>query len=194
MARDGSIPPGIAALGLLARTSDTLAGIGGRLSDWPGAGWSRTTAHKHLPSLERQGFIRRTTRGNVRSLDHYEVTPAGEKHLREWLRSAAEPVQRDAALGRIRLCQNLEDVWGVIEAIRAEEEMSEQAYLEAHARSVAIRRARERTPGRADDLYSSLRDIGLAGEAALWDQTTKRLQHTREELELLFEEHRGGLR
>lgn len=183
----GDLTPRVATLGLVARSADTMGGVSARLSEWHGVRWPRSAAHKHLPVLEKTGLIRRIANGNVTSFDRYEVTPAGERYLHRWLRATARaPEQRDTALGKIMLCRSQEDIEGVIEAMRVEEAMYEQAYLEAHARSAAARRARLRAPTQSDDLRARLRDIGIAGEAALWDHLTKRLRHAREELEGLL--------
>lgn len=80
----------------------------------------------------------------------------------------------------------------MIEAIEAEEAMYEKALRDAYARGMEARQTRRRAgrvgPG---DLQERLRDIGIATEAALWDQTAKRLHHARRELETLRTELQG---
>lgn len=196
MAEHGGLTASIATLAVFAQSSCTLADAATELAKWPGAHWPRPTAHKHVPVLARKGLLRMVARGITTSLDRYEITPLGEGYRRAWLQSHAvgPPKQRDTALGKVRLCKSLEEVSSAIDAIRAEEEMYERAYLETHARRVAARRARRRQPERPDDLGERLDEIGTVGEAALWDGAKKRLERTREELEGLLNEFSGELR
>lgn len=184
----------MATLAVFARSSTTLAGAQNELSAWPGAHWPRNTAHKHVPALVRKGLLRRTSEGNVTALDWFAITPEGDDQRLGWLRSHAmgpAAVERDTALGKIELCMSLADVSVVIEALQAEQAMYERAFGEAHGRSAAARRARVRDPGRPYGLRSRLRDIGIAMEAALWDETAKRLHLARRELETMRGELQG---
>lgn len=195
MSEHGGLTANVAMLGLLDEAADTIAGVGVRLSErFPGAHWPRPTAHKHLETLVKQGFVRRVSCGKVRSLDRYEITPAGEAYVRDWLRVATvgPPVQRDTALGRIALCRTPQQLSDAIDAIRAEESMYEQAYLDLQSRSIAATRARLRVGGSPGDLRAKLDRIAVVEEAKLWDLTSKRLRNAREELEALLDETRSG--
>lgn len=179
---------GMATLAVFARSPMTLAGAQGELSAWPGARWPRNAAHKHVPALVGKGLLRRTSEGNVTALDWFEITPEGHDQRVQWLRSHAigpAAVERDTALGKIELCMSLADVALVIEGLQVEQAMYERAYGEAHGRSAAERVARARDPDRPYDLRSRLRDIGIVMEAALWDETAKRLHLARRELETM---------
>jgi len=194
VSEDWGLTASLATLAVFARSSNTLAGAQTELSEWPGARWPRNTAHKHVPALVRKHWLRRIAIGNVTSLDWYEITAEGDEHRLGWLRSHAmgpAAVERDTALGKIELCMSLADVSVVIDAIEAEEAMYERAFGEAHGRSIAARRARVRDPARSGDLRSRLRDIGIVMEAALWDETAKRLHLARRELETLRGELQG---
>lgn len=188
------LTPGMATLAVFARSSTTLAGAQSELSAWPGARWPRNTAHKHVPALVGKGLLRRVQEGNVTALDWFEITPEGDEQRLGWLRSHAmgpAALERDTAVGKIELCLSLADVSVVIEALRAEQAMYERAFGEAHGRSIAARRARARDRDRPYELRSRLRDIGIVMEAALWDETAKRLHLARRELETMRGELQG---
>lgn len=195
MAENGGLTPSMATLAVFARASNTLAGAQAELSAWPGGRWHRNTAHKHVPALVEKGHLRLVGLGKVDSLNRYEITEEGEAHRRSRLyASAAGPaaVERERALAKLELCKTPADVLVVIDSYKAEEELFERAYAEAHARGVRARRARMRSTKPADDLslplQAGLRDIGIRGEARLWSEMADRLRWMRRETETLLAE------
>ena len=75
------LPGSMAVLGIvIEQPNDTVSHIGQCLGQrFTRARFARSTTHSSLPRLARSGRVRRThlERGNDRSMDRYEATPAG---------------------------------------------------------------------------------------------------------------------
>ena len=105
----GDLTPRMMVLGLVIQQQDTVAGVGRRLADqFASARFSRSSAHKNLPSLAEKGYVRLVARApeGEASLDRYEATPKGVELLRSWLRGAGlPPAIRDALQCKMELVE-----------------------------------------------------------------------------------------
>lgn len=185
LSRRGDQSASMAILGLVIKQPDTAAGVGARLIDeFPSARWSRSIAHNDLTSLAKRGSVRRVGEGAKRSLDLYEATPAGEDEFGEWLHAslAIPPALRDAMRVKLALCAD-DDLPGLIEVIREQEEACLVAAEAALVRLNRARRSGRFDPADGADLRSRIQSAMMTDEVTLWGDRSRRLQRFRHDLE-----------
>jgi DNA-binding PadR family transcriptional regulator len=194
MSSSADVTPRMMVLGLVIQQPDTVAGVGRRLAEqFASARFSRGSAHKNLPSLAEEGYVRLVSRGAEPPLDRYEATPEGISHLRGWLRRPQlPPVMRDALQGKLEFAA-LEDLAALVRVVREEEHAYTAACHVAHGRLLSEQRSRRRArPDEPVDWRVRLRGIQSKDEATLWTLMSQRLERLRGELEELSGEVSSG--
>jgi DNA-binding PadR family transcriptional regulator len=178
-------------LGLVIQQGDTVAGVDRRLADqFASARFSRGSAHKNLPSLAEQGYVRLVERGSEPPLDRYEVTPDGEELYQSWFcHTELPPAIRDALQCKLELLKR-EDLAALLQVVCGEEEACTTAFNIAHARVLQEQRSR-RARGKSADWRIRLSGIQSKDRANLWGLMSQRLEHLRMELEDLLEDMSG---
>lgn len=196
--RIGEMSASMAVLCLLVESPDTTASLGVRLvKQFPDARWSRSAAHNNMESLAKQGFISLVKKGppGRSSLDSYEATHEGVTQARRWIRESAviPPVLRDSLQAKLEFSREEEDLLGLLETVREEEDAYARRYAEAHRGDVRARQARRRlrARGKRASLVDLMRDVKLSDEAAVWGLMVKRLERLRENLEDALDELQG---
>ncbi len=193
--RPGEMSASMAVLCLLVDRPDTTSSLGIRLAkQFPDARWSRNVAHNNMDSLAKQGLIRLVKKGpaGTSSLDSYEATSDGVVQVRTWIRESAvvPPVLRDSLQGKLAFSREEQDVLGLLETVREEEDAFASRYAEAHREDVKARHARRRLRARGIQagLADRVRDVKVSDEAAWWGLMMKRLERLREKLETVLDE------
>jgi len=196
--RTGEMSASMAVLCLLVERPDTVASLGVRLAQqFPDARWRRNAAHNNMSSLVNQGLVslvKKAPSGQPTSMDSYRATDAGVAEVRTWLRESAvvPPVLRDVLQAKLEFAHEEEDLLGLIQTVREEEDACAKRYADAHMNDMRVQqeRRRLRSRGRRPSFHDGVRDVKLADEAALWGMMSKRLVKLRENLEDLLEEIR----
>jgi hypothetical protein len=196
--RTNEMTASMAVLCLLVDHPDTVASLAVRLSQqFPDARWGRNAAHNNISSLVKQGLARRVREarpGQPSSMDGYDATDAGIDEVRGWVREFAvvPPVLRDVLQAKLEFSRAEEDLLGLIETVREEEDACARRYADAHRHDIRAQQARrrQRARGRRPSLAERLRDVKLTDEATLWGLMAKRLATLREDLEDLLDEIR----
>lgn len=196
--RTGEMSASMAVLCLVVEQTDTVAGVGVRLArQFPDAWWSRSAVHNNIPSLAKQGLVCLAKKGppGKASLDTYRATSEGVAQVRRWVRESAvvPPVLRDSLQGKLEFSDEEEDVLGLIETVREEEDACTRKYADAHTSDMRARQARlrRRSRGRQASLKDMMGDVKLADEAAVWGLMVNRLKLLRENLEDVLEQLEG---
>ncbi|HXB63627.1 MAG TPA: hypothetical protein VNV42_02010 [Solirubrobacteraceae bacterium] len=196
--KTGEMSASMAVLCLLVEQPDTVASLSVRLAQqFPDARWQRNAAHNNMSSLVNQGLVRlakKAPSGKPTSLDSYRATDAGVAEARTWLRESAvvPPVLRDVLQAKLEFSREQEDLLGLIETVREEEDACAKRYAHAHMSDMRAQqeRRRSRSRGQRPSFQDGVCDVKLADEAALWGMMSKRLVKLRENLEDLLEEVR----
>jgi DNA-binding PadR family transcriptional regulator len=157
----GNPTPQMMVLGLVIQQSDTVAGVARRLNDqFNVARFPVGSAYDNLPSLAKKGHVRLIAKGppDEPTRDRYEATPKGIEHLRDWLLSTElPPLIRDALQCKLEFVGH-EDVAGLLQLVREQEEAYTAAYDFARARVLREQRAR-RANSQPVDARARLRSI-----------------------------------
>lgn len=181
-------------LGLVVQEADTVSGVARRLADrFEVARFPNGSAYDNLPSLARKGYVRLISKGppDEPTQDRYAATPKGAEHFRGWLRSTElPPMIRDALQFKLEFVED-EDIAGLLQLVRAQEEIYTAAYDFARARVLREQRSR-RAKNKPVDAQARLQSIQYKDEATLWGLMSKRLEHLGEELEKLLEDIASG--
>jgi DNA-binding PadR family transcriptional regulator len=187
----GDITPRMMVLGLVIQQSDSIAGVGRRLADqFASARFPRGAAHKNLPSLAIQGYVRLVDSGapGGSTLDRYEATEEGVEHFRAWLRRTEfPPAIRDALQGKLEFLER-EDLAALVRIVNDEGEAYAAAFNLAQANVLQEQSVRRRTREAPVDWRVRLRGIRNRDEATLWGLMSQRLERLREDLEELMGE------
>lgn len=142
------------------------------------------TAKKAAKALRENGLVRfvegrpglRVSAGRAQTI--YELTPAGERRFREWMRApVSTPPVREELDAKIALCQS-EDLPGLIETIRS----GELACL-TWRQSLNYRLQSRRAKIDRHDRRARMSMIVSSSEEAWWDWRIKWLQCVRMYLE-----------
>jgi DNA-binding PadR family transcriptional regulator len=184
----GDPSPRMMVLGLVIQQDDTVAGVDRRLADqFASARFSRGSAHKNLPSLAEQGYVRLVERGNEPPLDRYEGTPEGIELFQSWFcHTELPPSIRDALQCKLEFLKR-EDLAALLQIVCKEEEACTNAFDIAHAHVLQEQRSR-RARGKSADWRVRLRSIQSKDKANLWGLMSQRLEHLRTELEALLDD------
>jgi DNA-binding PadR family transcriptional regulator len=182
------LTPRMMVLGLVIQQTDTVAGVARRLADqFASARFPPSSAYNGLPALAAQGHVRLVEEGAESSLNVYEGTSKGIKHLRRWLRSTSlPPTVRDALQGKLEFIER-EDLVGLIGIVREEEKAHTSACNIAQAQVLQEQRSRL-VKRKSWDWRTRLRHIQRKDEVMLWSLMSLRLERLRNELEELSEE------
>jgi DNA-binding PadR family transcriptional regulator len=177
-------------LGLVIQQSDTVSGVARRLADrFDVARFPNGSAYDNLPSLAKKGYVRLIAKGppDEPTRDRYEATPDGVEHFRGWLQNTElPPMIRDALQCKLEFVGR-EDVVGLLQLVREQEEIYTAAYDAARARVLREQRSR-RAKNKPVDTRVRLRRIQHKDEATLWGLMSKRLERLGEDLEELLED------
>ncbi|HEY3828240.1 MAG TPA: PadR family transcriptional regulator [Solirubrobacteraceae bacterium] len=186
----GNPTPQMMVLGLVIQESDTVSGVARRLVDkfnvarFPGG-----SAYDNLPSLAKKGYVQLIAKGppDEPTRDRYAATPKGIEHFRGWLQNTElPPIIRDALQCKLEFVGH-DDVAGLCQLVREQEEIYTAAYDAARARVLREQRSR-RAKNKPVDTQARLRTIQRKDEANLWGMMSKRLERLGEELEELLKD------
>jgi DNA-binding PadR family transcriptional regulator len=182
-------------LGLVIQQTDTVSGVARRLADrFQVARFPNGSAYDNLPSLARKGHVRLIAKGppDEPTQDRYAATPKGVEHFRGWLQNTElPPMIRDALQCKLEFVVEHEDVAGLLQLVREQEEIYTAAYDFARARVLREQRSR-RAKNKPVDTRARLQRIQHKDEATLWGLMSKRLERLGEELEELLEDLASG--
>jgi hypothetical protein len=195
--------PQMMVLGLVAEEAGTVADVQRRLSGiFRSAAFPPNSAHSSLPTLVKKGYVRLIDHSGESSGDPYEVrlvgegsddyrvyevTRAGLKHIREWVRSSPPPpAMREAIHGKIEFA-TLDELAEVMVMVRAEARECQLVSDEAHERMLSEQRnrvvRRKERRGWAETLDDELSDAHLADITLMWDDIAARRRKLGERLE-----------
>jgi DNA-binding PadR family transcriptional regulator len=190
----GNPTPQMMVLGLVIQQPDTVSSVARRLSDrFKVARFPDASAYDNMPSLAKKGYVRLVAKGppDEPTLDRYAATPEGVEYFRGWLQSTElPPMIRDALQFKLEFVAD-EDIAGLLELVRVQEEIYTAAYDFARARVLREQRSR-RAKSKPVDARARLQSIQYKDEATLWGMMSKRLEHLGEELEKLLEDIASG--
>jgi DNA-binding PadR family transcriptional regulator len=191
MRRIGDMTPQMMVLGVVAERSGTVSDVQRRLSDlFSSADFPKNSAHGGLPSLADKGYVRLVEQGaDGPTGDLYEITKAGGKHLREWVRSSPpHPAMREPILAKVEFA-TLDELAEVIIMVRADVRACQLASDEAHERMLAEQRsrvvARGERKGWAQELDDELSAVHLADVTLMWDDIAERRRKLGDRLEAI---------
>jgi DNA-binding PadR family transcriptional regulator len=180
----GDLTASMAILGLLIQQPDTPSRIRTRLAcEFPHGRWSRSIAYNDVPSLARQGLIRRIREGEKRSEDIYEVTPDGRAALREWVGDAAKapPPVRDAMLLWLEHSDESE-LPEILQVVHEVEEAARAEFEAAQTRLNTERALGNLGPADGSDWHGRMRDAVLSELVLMCGERARRLKRLRQKL------------
>jgi DNA-binding PadR family transcriptional regulator len=190
----GNPTPQMMVLGLVIQQPDTVSGVARRLADrFEVARFPNGSAYDNIPSLAKKGFVRLIAKGppDEPTQDRYAATPEGVEHFRRWLQSnELPPMIRDALQCKLEFVED-EDIAGLLQLVRVQEEIYTAAYDFARGRVLREQRSR-RAKNKPVDARARLQSIQRKDEATLWGMMSKRLEHLGDELEELLQDLASG--
>ena len=190
----------MAILGLVVQRADTVAGIRRRLTEaFPHSGWSSSVAYADLQSLDEQGLLCLTEKGEARGGDRYEATPKGRVRFREWLREGSEaaPALHDPTRARLVLCEEA-DLPALLPLLRSEQKICAERFDRARWCLNKERRSAHFGPA-GDSKEKGLLLALMADDALIWGNRSLRLKRLLQaleghdnDIELLEDDERDG--
>jgi len=186
MQRTARITPRMAVLGLVVQEPGTVADIGRRLAvRFGSAGFPRSSVHKNLPSLAKDGRVCLVEPGATPKLDRYEASTQGVAEVREWLRRPSLPAIPDVLDGLLAFAEP-EDLPAVLSTIREDEQASRAECDLAHGRVLTHKRLLRRMG--AVSWRERLCMLGLEHQAKRWGDRAEELALLGDKLERLLKD------
>lgn len=177
--------PKMMVLGVACEEPGTVGEIQSRLTDlFVSADFPKNAAHTSLPVLAKEGYLRLVDDGTD---SRYEGTPAGVRHLREWVSNRPPiPALRESVQARVEFA-TLDELADVIIAAWAEAKASQLISDDAHSRMLLVRRRRlrSRPKSRAEALDAELSAAHLADVKLMWEDVANRRRKLASRLELI---------
>lgn len=193
-ARKSSASTRMLVLGLLLEAPDTPSGIAGRMKErFASARLAQSNAHNLIKRLRREGLVSVVEGDEGRPAARIKVTDEGVTHFDAWMCAAVNslPDLRDPTLMRLALCRNTADMRIMTETIAQEEELCDDAHLQARTKAQVIAERLQRRGNAASDWRTKLECAILTHEAGVWLQRARGLHGIRKAAEQVIREKAG---
>lgn len=186
--RKSGVSARMLVLGLLMESPDTPSGVAARLKErFASARLAQSNAHNVIKRMQREGLVSIVEGDEGRPAARIEATEAGAIQFEGWMRATWNkvPELRDPTAMRLAMCRDLRDLRMMSDAIAREEELCDDAHLDARTKAHVKQERLLRAGESSYEWRTAVEYLLLIDEAAFWAHRARRLHRIHDELHVI---------